>query len=122
MRDAARIQSFHEFWPYYLGEHGRLANRVMHLAGVMCALACFLRAAWTLDLWWAVGGYFAGFVPGWFGHFFVERNQPASLRYPLWSLIADWRMAFWMVRGRLWKSAPVLEQAGLLDTAVSSVE
>ena len=33
MSDAQRIQSFAEFWPYYIGEHRHPACRVMHFVG-----------------------------------------------------------------------------------------
>jgi hypothetical protein len=35
------------------------------------------------------------------GHFFVERNRPATLPYPLDSLVGDFRMFADMLRGRV---------------------
>ena len=34
------------------------------------------------------------------GHFFFEKNRPATFKYPLWSLMGDWRMFFETVSGR----------------------
>jgi len=30
----------------------------------------------------------------WIGHFFFEKNKPATFTWPLWSFMGDWKMAF----------------------------
>jgi hypothetical protein len=35
------------------------------------------------------------------GHFVFEKNKPATFQYPLWSLIADYKMFFLAIRGGL---------------------
>lgn len=48
----------------------------------------------------------------WIGHFKLEKNRPATFKYPLWSLAADFKMWSHMVRGQLWSGDP-LEELGL---------
>jgi hypothetical protein len=37
----------------------------------------------------------------WIGHFFVEHNRPATFAHPLWSWLADQKMAGMMVVGKM---------------------
>ncbi len=96
-----RIQSFAQFWPYYLGEHSRPGTRALHLVGTTLALLLLLSAVTTARWWLLPGALVCGYAFAWVGHFFVEHNRPATFRYPLWSFAADFKMWFAAVTGRL---------------------
>jgi hypothetical protein len=97
-----KIQSFAEFYPYYLSEHQNRTCRMLHVVGstlVLLELAALLTQQ-PSGLWWLVlplTGY--GFA--WVGHFFFEKNRPATFTYPLWSLMGDWVMFAQIMTGRL---------------------
>ena len=99
--DSNRMESFADFWPFYLGEHRHPANRLLHFIGTSAALACWVGFIVTLQPLWVLLGLFIGYGCAWVGHFFIERNRPASFNYPLWSFVADWRMWALMLTGRL---------------------
>ena len=44
-------------------------------------------------------GYLSG--GAWVGHFFFEKNKPATFDYPLYSFRADWIMYWQMLTGKL---------------------
>jgi hypothetical protein len=96
-----RFKSFNDFWPYYLGEHSKSATRVLHYTGTLTALASLILLV-AIGKWWL---FPLAFVPGyalaWIGHFFIEKNRPATFTYPLWSFMGDWKMLGLMLTGRL---------------------
>ena len=96
-----RITSFAAFWPFYLGEHRNSVNRQLHFLGTSLGLVCWLSFLYTLNFWLIPLGFVLGYGCAWVGHFFIEHNKPASFKYPLWSLLADWRMWFCMLTGKI---------------------
>ena len=98
---AAEFHSYSEFWPFYLREHGRSATRGLHYLGSIASIAALIWAIATQNWWWLLAVPILGYGPAWIGHFFVEKNRPASFKAPLWSLISDYRMCALFLTGRL---------------------
>ena len=96
-----RIDSYAAFWPFYLGEHARPATRSWHLFGTALGLVLLatglVRADWRL----LVAAPLCGYAFAWASHALVERNRPATFRYPLWSFVSDLRMLGLWLCGRL---------------------
>ena len=102
-----RLTSFEQFWPFYVSQHSRPSTRALHFAGTTMVLGS-LAAAALVSPWVAVAAPFVGYGPAWIGHFFCEKNRPATFTYPLWSLRGDVRMYGLMISGRM---APEVERA-----------
>lgn len=93
--------TFRAFWPYYLGEHRRSGTRILHFFGtltplLLIPLSLITRRVWLLLLWPLIS-----YLVAWFSHFVVERNKPATWNYPLYSLMADYKMCGLMITGKL---------------------
>jgi hypothetical protein len=95
------FKNFAEFWPHYLGEHAKPTTRALHFAGTGAGLFVFSLGVISGNYWLLLVALVCGYGPAWVGHFFVEKNRPATFRHPLWSLAADFRMFFFFVTGRL---------------------
>lgn len=92
MNRTVQYRSFAEFYPYYLGEHSNPTCRRLHFVGTSLVIALLAysiaSASWLLLLALPVVGY--GFA--WIGHYFFEKNRPATFTHPLYSLIGDFAM------------------------------
>jgi hypothetical protein len=97
----AEFRSFREFYPFYLQEHANRTCRRLHFVGTTLVIACFVALALTRNAWWIAAALACGYGFAWIGHFFFERNRPATFRHPLYSLIGDWVMYADMLRGRI---------------------
>ncbi|HEY4884779.1 MAG TPA: DUF962 domain-containing protein [Myxococcales bacterium] len=104
------MQTFAEFWPFYLREHSRLATRALHFAGTTLSLLLIVSAAALRSGRLVLMALVCGYAFAWAGHFFVEHNRPATFKHPLWSFAADWKMWALALTGRL---GPELERAGV---------
>jgi hypothetical protein len=96
-----KYQSFKEFYPYYLSEHSNVTCRRLHFIGttlvILFAVSAIINQSWTLVILLPLFGY--GFA--WVGHFFFEKNRPATFTYPLWSLMGDFVMYKDMLTGKV---------------------
>ena len=96
-----RFANFDDFYPYYLREHSSRASRRLHVIGTALAIVLLIAAlvTRTWNLLWAVP--LAGYLFAWVGHFFFEKNQPATFRHPVYSLRGDFVMLRDVLTGKL---------------------
>ncbi|GAA5890957.1 hypothetical protein JCM6882_008866 [Rhodosporidiobolus microsporus] len=106
-------RSFASFYPYYLGEHSNSTC----LIGTTISLSFLTRAAlaslpllltlkskdaqrrldilrfgtegWKSIVKLVLGGVAQGYVWAWIGHFFYEKNRPATFKHPFYSFLGD---------------------------------
>lgn len=95
------IKEYNDFYKFYLTEHQNVTSRRLHVAGSAIGLYALYRAIKTGRKRYVVYGLVAGYACAWTGHFFFEKNKPASFKQPFFSFISDWRMLSDVVRGRV---------------------
>ena len=88
-----KFTSLKEFYPYYLTEHNKRSNRNLHYIGSLLAIGLLIYSVLYKPLY----GFLipiVGYSFAWYGHFFIEKNKPATFQYPFYSLASDFIMLF----------------------------
>ncbi len=99
-----KYQNLAEFWPFYVMEHQKPLTRQLHFVGtsglfVWLGVAVGKRNPRFLGL-----ALVTPYLLAWLGHFLVEKNRPATFKYPLKSLISDFIMY-----GKMWRGQMTME-------------
>ena len=92
---------FVDFYPFYLSEHRHRISRRLHVLGTALVIVTtiLVLVSGKYSLFWLVPVVGYGFA--WVGHFFFEKNRPATFKYPLWSFMGDYKMIALMLTGRM---------------------
>ena len=95
------ITNYREFWDFYVSEHSLPATRVLHFIGTSLGIVLLIFFVYRGQWYFIPVFLIVGYAFAWFAHFVVEKNKPASFRFPLWSFISDFRMMWFMITGRM---------------------
>ena len=90
-----------KFYEFYLAEHQNIACRRLHFAGSSFGLLGLAKSIKNRSAKPVLKGIAAGYACAWVGHFFFEKNKPASFEFPLKSFVSDFRMYGDVLRGKL---------------------
>jgi hypothetical protein len=93
-------QGVRDFWPYYVTQHSRPLTRWLHFVGNTNLFIWLFVAMWRRSLSLLPFAVLSSYAFAWIGHFFVERNRPATFKYPLKAAICDMIMY-----GKMWRGA-----------------
>ncbi len=101
MASEKKYRSFNEFYPYYLTEHANNKNRLLHFVGTLLLLVSLVVGIFTGNGLFFILIPLLGYGFAWFGHFFIEKNRPATFTYPFYSLASDFVMFWDIITGQL---------------------
>ncbi len=99
--DPRQLQSFGEFYAFYLREHSNRTCRRLHFTGTSLSLIFLIALVATGHFWYLIAAFASGYGLAWFGHFAFEKNKPASFKRPLYSFRGDWVMWRDMLTGKI---------------------
>jgi|SRR5450830_1171652 len=101
MTRPAKYHDFREFYPFYLSEHSNRTSRRLHFMGSTIAVLLSVVAVATEHWWLLVLALVQAYAFAWTGHFFYERNRPATFKHPINSFMGDWRMWWDILTGKI---------------------
>lgn len=93
-------KNFDEFYPYYLTEHRKKGTRISHFIGTTLFFVWVASAVISLNPLHILYGAISAYFFAWIGHFFIEKNKPATFKYPLMSLRGDFKLYFEILSGK----------------------
>lgn len=105
MSSEKKYTSLKEFYPFYLTEHTNGTSRTLHFIGTGMVIISFIKFWLTVfsgDVNWTYLWIIPllGYSFAWVGHFFFEKNKPATFQYPGYSLASDFIMFWDILRGK----------------------
>jgi hypothetical protein len=92
MSQEKKYKSLKEFYPFYMMEHQNKTSRTLHFIGTFLLLIVLGFALATQSWKLLIAIPFVGYGFAWVGHFFFEKNKPATFQYPMYSLASDFIM------------------------------
>ncbi len=93
-------QSLKEFYPFYLTEHSHPTSRKLHFVGTGLVFIMLFISIYTQNWWLLISIPLLGYGFAWVGHFFFEKNKPATFQYPGYSLASDFILFFDLLLGK----------------------
>jgi hypothetical protein len=95
------FEDFKEFWPFYVAEHSKRGTRVFHFLGTSLLFLFLTRGIFLHSILNLICAVVSAYGLAWFSHFVIEKNRPATFRYPLFSLMGDFKMYALILLGRM---------------------
>jgi hypothetical protein len=93
-------KTFKEFYPFYLDQHKKTGTRITHFVGTTAFFILVLISIIYKLPWILLAGVVSAYFFAWIGHFFIEKNKPATFQYPFYSLISDFKLYFQLLTGK----------------------
>lgn len=96
-----KYKTFESFYPFYLSQHQNIICRRLHFVGssMIVVMLAYILINSTWGLLWTIPLLGYGFA--WVGHFFFEKNRPATFSYPWYNLLGDWVMYKDILMGKI---------------------
>ena len=94
-----RYTNFKDFYPYYLSEHSHKTTKLLHFIGTSISLYFLFNFFRTFDFVYIILSLLSGYGFAWVSHFFIEKNKPATFKYPFYCFFGDHLMFIEIIMG-----------------------
>jgi hypothetical protein len=82
----------------------KTGTRITHFIGTTLFFLIFAYFLYKRDFILLIPTIVTPYFFAWVGHFFIEKNKPATFKYPLFSLRGDFKLYFEILLGKQgWK-------------------
>ncbi len=113
-----KIKRFSDFWPVYVLSHQSRANRFFHFLATLTSIVMGIVFAYTHKFVFLILMPVVSYAFAWAGHFIHEKNTPLTWTYPLYSLIADYKMFFLIISGKMQKEIVRVQSESLTRSSI----
>ena len=79
-----RYKNFKDFYPYYISEHDNKHTKLMHFIGTSLSIYFLIKFFLSFNFLFVLYALLSGYGFAWVGHFFIEKNKPATFKYPFY--------------------------------------
>lgn len=90
-----------EYYVYYLAKHSKQWTRRVHLIGTVVGAVGVAASAARVDAVGAAVSAAVGAAICWAGDLAVEGSQPTTIKNPVWSVMANFKMIGEMLSGKM---------------------
>lgn len=95
-----QFNSLKEFYSFYLTEHSNATSRTLHFIGTGFVFVFLLTGLFIQNYNFLIAIPFVGYGFAWVGHYFFEKNKPATFKHPFYSLASDFILFYDLLTGK----------------------
>ncbi|WP_392535633.1 Mpo1-like protein [Nostoc sp. C117] len=96
-----KFNNFSDFYLFYLSQHTNSICKLLHVVGQIFSLIVLAVIIKTNSWIYLPSTVFIGYGFAWIGHFFFEKNKPATFTYPILSFLSDFIMTKDIIFGKI---------------------
>ena len=95
-----KFNNFQDFYPYYIQEHKNKYTKLVHFIGSWLFIFFILNLIYSHEVKNLMFAFVSAYGFAWFGHFFIEKNKPATFYHPIYSFMGDCVMFTEILKGK----------------------
>mmetsp|Transcript_46251 Transcript_46251/g.116470 ORF Transcript_46251/g.116470 Transcript_46251/m.116470 type:complete len:113 (+) Transcript_46251:56-394(+) len=94
------FKTFEQFYPFYLAQHSNRTCRRLHVIGTSLGIVLLVWLLYSGAYHLLYTPFLVGYAFAWVGHFFFEKNRPATFKHPFYSFQGDFRLLYEVYTGK----------------------